>query len=148
MTVHRLLQKKITYTIFAVLVILFVALINLSFLTEDTPVQQPIPTPTPAQREGPILTEEEPLIPTPNPTYETKIRQEPFWTRLPYWTERYKIEYRDSADVILIHLFLPKNATNAEKNTLQTQYRDEALRWLKENGANLEKLDLQYRIYE
>jgi hypothetical protein len=146
---QTVLRKKRFYFILGGLVVFFLILINLTSFTPDAPRDVvPSPTPIPEKKQQDTTTDEEPLIPTPNPAYEAKIRQEPFWTLLPHWTDHYKVEYRDSADTILIHLFLPDIASNAEKNTLQVQYRDEALTWLRTNGADINSLTIRYRIYE
>ena len=150
MRIRSLLQKKIFYIFLGVVVILFVVLINLSRIptqTEPSP-SVPTPTPRPIRSADVIHSDEEPYAITPNPSYREKLTRERFWNELPHWTDRYKIEYRDSANVILIHLFLPENVTNADKNSLQVQYRDEALTWLRENGANIDSLTIQYRVYE
>ena len=149
MQFRSIFQKKIFYIVFSISVVLFIVLINLPSLPKKQETTVTF-TPTPVRENNSQSTgvDEKPLIPTPNPTYDAKVRREPFWIRLPHWTEHYKIEYKHSANVILIHLFLPDSASNTEKNSLQVQYRNEALEWLRDNGANTENLTIQYRIYE
>lgn len=146
---RSIFQNKIFYIGFSICVVIFIVLISLpSVTTQQGTTGTASPTPVRRGATHSTTVDEKPLIPTPNPTYDAKVRKEPFWIRLPHWTTRYKIEYKHSANVIIIHLFLPTTASNTEKNALQLQYRDEALQWLKANGAVLEELNIQYRIYE
>jgi len=81
-----------------------------------------------------------PTIPPPyriNPTYVERLKREPFWAMLPRWGPHYKIEYLDSDNVIIITAL---NGTTAQVEG----YREEALIWLKANGANLQTLTVQY----
>lgn len=79
----------------------------------------------------------EPPPPPPNPAYLEKIRREPFWEDLPYFSDNYKIEYTDSNDLFIITTFLP--ASNTEV------YKQDALTWLQENGADLNELTIEFR---
>lgn len=81
-------------------------------------------------------TEEVPLIPTQNPEYLEKLKKEPFWDKLPYWSPQktFVIEYKDSDDYILITTFAKKESPTFNQDTLH--YRQEALSWLQANGLS------------
>lgn len=79
--------------------------------------------------------EKEPVKAEVNPTYTNKIEREPFWEMLPYYSLRFKIEYKDSADKIVI-------TTMGEEPQKQ---KDAALRWLEANGATIESLTIEYK---
>ena len=72
-----------------------------------------------------------------NPKYIQEVREQPFWEKLPYYTSTFKIEYIDSYKKIVITTFPPERNTNI--------YRQGALRWLRENGAKLETLTIEYQ---
>lgn len=91
-------------------------------------------------------TEEVPLIPTQNPEYLEKIKKEPFWDKLPYWSPQktFVIEYKDSDDYILITTFAKKGSSTFTQDTLK--YRQEALSWLRANGlTSLSKILIKYQ---
>lgn len=79
--------------------------------------------------------------PKPNPTYLQKIKDEPFWEMLPHWSNTYKIEYKDSADKIIITTI---NGTEAETNS----YKESARNWLQTNGAKLNELSIEYQTVQ
>ncbi len=79
---------------------------------------------------------QEPPPPSPNPAYLEKIRKQPFWEKLPYYSDNFKIDYVDSDKTIVITTFTPYAKTKA--------YRSEALRWLRINGATISALKIRY----
>ena len=98
-----------------------------------------LPTPTPVP--GPAAERTDHSVPETNPAYLQKIAREPFWEKLPHWGKTYKIEYKDSDDKILI--------TTINGTTTQiTSYREEATTWLRQNGARLESLTIEYQTVE
>jgi hypothetical protein len=91
-------------------------------------------------------TEEVPLIPTQNPEYLEKLKKEPFWDKLPYWSPQktFVIEYKDSDDYLLITTFAKKDSPTFTQDTLR--YRQEALSWLQTNGlTSSSKVVIKYQ---
>lgn len=96
--------------------------------------QKPVPLSAPT--ETVIDTDIHKPPPSPNPTYIEKVRREPFWEKLPYFSQNYKIEYRDSSDTVIVTTFLPASKTEI--------YKEEAILWLRSNGAKVDALKIEY----
>ena len=133
------MSKKQIYIIVGVSLFfgIIIVIVGLStLLRATTNIGNRILTPTPIP--GPAAERTNHSVPETNPAYLQKIAQEPFWEKLPYWGEAYKIEYKDSDDKILI--------TTLNGTTTQiTSYRNDALTWLRQNGARLESLTIEYQ---
>lgn len=144
-----LLQKKIVWASILVLLICLFLFFSIFF---QSATKKAVPgsgeTITPSSGQSPIKatkgieSEEVPLTGIPNPTYVQKIKQQPFWEELPYYTDHYKIVYKDSDDKLIITTFGRGQIDNYRNDSLK--YRQEARDWLVENGAELEKLRIEY----
>lgn len=133
--------------VLAILLTLGVILVSiLAFISENPKPNKPIPTPTtsPTIQNPPLVDQgdiDKELAPTQDPSYLEKIKNQRFWNLLPYWSpnRHFKIEYKDSADYILITIF-------TKDTSLTSSYQREASSWLIQNGANLEDLTIEYQI--
>lgn len=121
------MQIKRDYIVFVGIIIFSVALGMLLNSLFTIPGQQP-------GQDGFVHTEPPP--PSPNPAYLEKIKREPFWEKLPYYSDNFKIVYIDSDKTLVITTFEPISNTKA--------YRSEALRWLRINGATISALKIRY----
>jgi hypothetical protein len=124
-----------------------IILILLSLFSEPAPSPTSV-QPTPLQPttfvKNRLTADEKPLTVSINPNYVEKLQKEPFWAKLPYWTDRYKIEYKDSADKLVITLFIPPTANGTESQFTQ-EAKTAALDWLRDNGAHVESLTIEFQ---
>jgi hypothetical protein len=69
--------------------------------------------------------------------YQTRLREMPFITRLPYSNAHFKIEITAVSDTIYISTFGPPS--------FQARYREEAINWIRQNGGIPENLTISYK---
>lgn len=81
-----------------------------------------------------------------SPEYLEKIKKEPFWDVLPYWSPRgtFKVSYFQSNNYILISTFADESLSTPEFNSLTSRYREEALTWIRSNGGDPASLPIRY----
>jgi hypothetical protein len=131
------------YLVFSVIVLFFLSLLLISTLTRETDSGTATqPSPTPVQRN--VHTEKEPLVPSQNPTYLEEIKTQPWKEQMPYWTDHFKIDYRQSRNTIIIYTLATSNGDTAQYQRESLAYREEARAWLIKNGANLNQFTIEY----
>lgn len=77
-----------------------------------------------------------------NPKYVELLKTQPFWDMLPHYGSTFLVEYKQSNKIIQITTIIPPDGPS--KNSLIQKYRQEALDWLKSNGAQLESLRITF----
>lgn len=134
------------YIFFSAIVLIFLILLLISSLTGRDPSRTTVPqSPTPVQQKIDVHTDsDKPLVPTQDPLYLEKIKAQPWREVVPYWTDHYKVDYRQSTNKIIIYTLAENSGNRTQYQQESVRYREEALQWLRSNGANLNEFTIEY----